>query len=150
MRNSDTSQHKDIKAAAREMDRILAIAHKMTVASSEKRQILFQLTKAPIAVLLKLNQNTFGNSESIRGRVALLAESLLTLRNLGDGQIQEDRSDGFGNCPYCMTTILRIQPQSKPKPTDPWLIYCPQCSNIYSKPLEKLSIDGVGFGTETI
>ena len=143
-------QSECIFAAAREMDRILLVAHRMTVASSSKREILFELTKAPIAQLLELNEHHFGNSESIRGRIAMLAKSLVTLRNLNDGKIADDRSDGFGNCPYCSTHIKRFQPQYKPKPDDPWLIYCPQCSNLYTKPLEKLSLVGVGFGTDAI
>jgi len=143
-------QSEHIFAAAREMDRILMLAHKMTVASSEKRRILFQLTKAPIDELLALNRNHFGNSESIRGRIAMLAKSLLTLRNLNDGQIGNDRSDGIGDCPYCSTPIKRFQPQYRPKPDDPWLIYCPECSTIYIEPLEKLSLHGVGFGTDSI
>jgi len=143
-------QSEHIFAAAREMDRILMVAHKMTVASSSKRQVLFELTKAPIAKLLELNVHRFGNSESIRGRIAMLAKSLVTLRNLNDGKIAEDRSDGFGDCPYCSTPIKRFQPQYKPKPDDPWLIYCPQCSDIYTKPLDRLSLDGVGFGTDAI
>jgi hypothetical protein len=142
------SEH--IFAASREMDRILMVAHKMTVASSEKRRILFELTKAPIDSLLELNQKHFGNSESIRGRIAMLAKSLLTLRNLNDGQIIVDLSDGFGDCPYCSSPITRFQPQYKPKHDDPWLIYCPECSDMYIKPLEKLSLCGVGFGTEAI
>lgn len=143
-------QSEHIFAAAREMDRVLAIAHKMTVADSAKRRLLFQLTKAPVRTLLDLNRNHFGNSESIRGRIAMLAESLLKLRNLNDGQITEDRSDGFGDCPYCSTPIRRFQPQHNPTPNDPWLIYCPECSRLYGKPLEKLSVYGVGFGTEMI
>ena len=143
-------QSEHIFAAAREMDRILMVAHKMTVASSSKREILFELTKAPIAKLLELNEHRFGSSESIRGRIAMLAKSLVMLRNLNDGKIMDDRSDGLGDCPCCSTPIKRFQPKHQPTPVDPWLVYCPQCSGIYTKPLDRLSLGGVGFGTDAI
>jgi len=141
-------QTKHIQAAAREMDRIRMLAQKMTVASSDTRRLLFQLTKAPIEDLLSLNAKQFDNSESIRGRIAMLAKSLLTLRNLGDSNIHIDRSDGVGDCPFCDTPITRFQPQENPTQEDPWRIYCSQCTAIYSTEMERLAAPALGFGTE--
>lgn len=151
MVNANDAQFEFVLAAAREMDRVLMLANKMTVASSENRKLLFQLTKAPINSLLKLNQERFEDSQSIRGRIAMLAQSLLTLRNLRDGSIVEDRSDGVGACPACETPILRYQAQAESKNSQAaWIVYCPECSDLYQKPLEMLSVYGVGFGTDRI
>lgn len=144
LENADTNP---VAAAAAQMDRIRHVAEKMTVASSETRRILFQLTKAPINELLAINRDSFDDRESIRGRIAILAKALLTLRNQSNGQILEDRSDGFGDCPVCSTAIIRHQNQSRPKPDDPWKIFCPTCCQEYSQALENLSVTGVGFGT---
>jgi hypothetical protein len=153
MVNTNDAQFEFVLAAAREMDRVLMLANKMTVASSENRKLLFQLAKAPINSLLDLNRDRFDDSESIRGRIAMLAQSLLTLRNLRDGSIIEDRSDGIGACPACETPILRYQNQAQANTNSnqmAWIVYCPECSDIYQKPLEMLSVHGVGFGTDRI
>lgn len=143
-------QSQNIRAAAAAMDRILYTAHAMTVASSTRRRQLFQKCKAPIDELLALNEEHFGGSPQIRGNIALLAKSLVTLRNLGDGQILEDRSDGEGLCPYCATPITKYQPQYDPKSDDPYLIYCNKCSDIYIRAISKLDMPTVGFGTDAI
>lgn len=151
MVNANEPQFEFVLAAAREMDRVLMLANKMTIASSENRKLLFQLTQAPINSLLKLNRERFQNSESIRGRIAMLAQSLLILRNLKCGEITEDRSDGIGDCPACLSVILRYQTQTATTNEDAaWVAYCPECSDLYQKPLEMLAIDDVGFGTGSI
>ena len=143
-------QFEATNAVVSEMDRILALAHKMTVASSQNRQLLFQLTKAPVGSLLKINQQHFADSYVIRDSIALMAKSLLTLRNLGEGQIEIDQSDGLGNCPYCETEITRYQPQDDPQPDDPWLVFCSQCIEIFHPEFKRLANPEFGFGTDEI
>lgn len=147
MSESIEPQPEHVDAAAEELDNILFVAQKMTVASSEKRQILFKLTKIPVDNLLELNRRHFDDSEAIHGRIALLAKALVTLRNLGGGAIHEDRSDGWGNCPHCETRIERFQPQEDPRPEDPWVVFCPACREVTARALERLAAPDVGFGT---
>ena len=135
-----------IAAAAEELDNIHFVAQKMTVASSENRQLLFKLTRIPIENLLQLNQRHFGNSDSIRGRIAMLANELLTLRNLGAGQITGECLEGSGNCPHCETPVQQCQPQKDPLPNDPWINYCPACTVFIGKAIERLTVPHVGFG----
>lgn len=150
MNPTDNPQSKATQSVASEMDRILALAHKMTVASSQNRQLLFQLTKAPVETLLVINSEHFDDSQTIRTSIAMLAKSLLTLRNLGDGQIETDQSDGIGDCPYCETEITRYQPQDDPKPDDPWLIFCSQCTEIFHADYKRLTNPESGFGIDQI
>ncbi|GEM_PF-1944909 len=152
---------------SQELERILNLANKMTVTTSTNRQILFQLTKSPIEALLKINQSHFGNSDLIRGFIAVLAKSLLTVRSLGEGQILDDRSDGNGSCPDCDTVIQSISPDQSTAPNHSTpvsrngveppvneflpgkdvarIIYCPSCSVPYTAALQILSSQGFGI-----
>ena len=85
LESSDPSRQ-DLVAA--ELRKVLLLANKMTIVDSAQRQILFELTKAPIHALLQLNETHYQQSDTIRDSIASLASALLKVRNLGDGTIE--------------------------------------------------------------
>lgn len=143
--------------AARELRKVLLVANKMTIVDSAQRQILFELTKAPIHSLLQLNDLHFEKSPQIRGSIALLASALLKVRNLGDGKIETLGHEHPIDCPFCDTKITRLTAEDVNDQSDnhddpdanQWYVFCGQCSEEYTLALAKLSSQESGFGVAT-
>ena len=155
LESSDPSRQ-DLVAA--ELRKVLLLANKMTIVDSAQRQILFELTKAPIHALLQLNETHYQQSDTIRDSIASLASALLKVRNLGDGTIETLGHEQAIDCPFCDTKITRLTPADVANPSshqkdhpdaDRWYIFCGQCSEEYTLALAKLSSVELGFGVES-
>ena len=136
--------------AAEELKKILLLANKMTIVDSERRRILFELTKAPVTKLLELGQLSLDHRHAIRENIASLARALLDLRNLGDGQIETLAQDDFIDCPHCLTTLTRTSTGIESHQShEAWYVYCRPCSVEYALAFEQLCHDEVGFGVDS-
>lgn len=150
---NDLTEHREIATA--ELQKLLLLANRMTIVSSQKRQLLFQLTKAPLAVLLQLNDDHFAGSSRIRESLAGLAKALLNLRNLGAGKIDTLDHDDYIDCPHCETSLTHLpgmdEAESSLSQTDAQatrFIFCAVCSEAYTLAFARLSVCGTGFSVE--
>lgn len=142
-----------------ELQKLLLLANRMTIVSSQKRQLLFQLAKAPLGVLLQLNDEYFEGSSGIRESLAGLAKALLNLRNLGDGNIETLDHDDYIDCPHCQSNLTHLPDMNETESdkdsgrgeTDAEAsryIFCAVCSEAYTLAFARLSVSGTGFGLE--
>lgn len=136
--------------AAEELKKILLLANKMTTVDSERRRILFELTKAPVTKLLELSSQSTQKSNAIRENIASLARALLDLRNLGAGQIETLAQDDFIDCPHCLTTLTRTSTGiDNHEGHEAWYVYCRPCSVEYTLAFEQLCHEDAGFGVDS-
>jgi hypothetical protein len=141
--NHPHSEH--VFAAGRLEDGLLERAKQMTLLPSTRRCELQIECQELLAKMRALNREHFQDSVFISDAISELERSVISLAELQNRGIREDKSEGKGCCSACGTQITNFEF----RPSMPREVYCGRCLDIIMPALEKLrSADG--FGTDFI
>jgi hypothetical protein len=138
--NHPHSEH--IFAAGRLEDGVLERAKQMTLLPSTRRRELQIECQELLEKMRELNRDHFKDSASISDAISELERSVVSLAELQNRGILEDKSEGNGCCSACGTQLTNfVFISSMPRE-----VYCGRCLHIIMPALEKLR-SANGFGT---
>ena len=136
--------------AAGLIDAVMGVGQQMSVSPSAMRREILTRCLPCFEEMRQLNRDQFGNSRYIADAIDEYESGIRGLAALGRGQITEDRQDGDGNCPYCSSKIMKVNPLPGITGLEEcFLICCPVCCELFMPAEQKLS-SFRGFGTDFI